>query len=211
MDPSSPDQLQNEKRALRKDMAERRQRLDIVEAQRLSGLAAARLRDVPAFERAGAGKTVAGFLALITRGEADPAAALAAARARGAVVVYPRVETTVPRLRFHRADSADDLVPGPYGLVQPAPSCPELPVERIDVVLAPGLAFDLTGRRLGFGGGYYDETAARLRQAGPGQGAVLIGFGYDFQIVDRRPAGGGDLALGWVATDQRAARPGAAA
>src|SRR5258708_39136871 len=105
MDPSSPDQLQNEKRALRKDMAERRQRLDIVEAQRLSGLAAARLRDVPVFERAGAGKTVAGFLALIIRGEADPAAALAAARARGAAVGFPPVEAPGPPPPLPPADS----------------------------------------------------------------------------------------------------------
>lgn len=210
MDPSSPDQLQNEKRALRKEMAERRQRLALVEAARLSRLASARLHDVPVFSAAAGGATIAGFLAI--RGEADPASALADARARGAVVVYPRVETTAPRLRFHRADGPTDLVPGPYGLVQPAATCPELPVERIDVMLVPGLAFDLEGRRLGFGGGYYDETAARLRAAaGRGLSAVLVGFGYDFQIVPRCPAGGGDVAIDWVVTDQRAIRCGGAA
>ena len=214
MDPSStsPDQLQIEKRTLRNDMAERRQRLVVAEAQRLSGLASARLDDVPAFAGAAAGATIAGFVALTGKGEADPALALAAARTRGAVVVYPRINligATPPRLRFHRADSAGDLVPGPFGLRQPAPTCPELPLERIDVMLTPGLAFDLDGRRLGFGGGYYDEVAARLR-GGAGAGAVLIGFGYEFQIVPRCPAGGGDVAIHWVVTDQRATPCGAA-
>ena len=186
-------------------MAERRHDLSAVDGQRLSEQAAVRLLTVPAFSAASAG-TIAGFVAI--RGEADPATALAQARARGAVVVYPRVVAAVPRLRFHRADAPADLVPGPYGLLEPAPSCPELPVETIDVMLVPGLAFDLGGRRLGFGGGYYDETAARLRAVDRG---VLVGFGYDFQIVPHCPAGAGDALIDWVVTDMRAVNCGAAA
>jgi 5-formyltetrahydrofolate cyclo-ligase len=214
MAPSPSDQLQDEKRALRRAMAERRQQLPVAESQRLSRLAAARLTGVPAFG-APATRTIGGFLSI--RGEADPAPALAEARARGATVVFPRVETTPPRLRFHRADGVADLVPGPFGLLQPAPSCPELPVETIDFLLVPGLAFDLGGRRLGYGGGYYDEAAARLRAVDsgspglPGGRGLLVGFGYDFQIVPRCPAGPGDVLIDWVVTDQRAIRCGVTA
>jgi 5-formyltetrahydrofolate cyclo-ligase len=211
MAPSPSDQLQDEKRALRRAMAERRQQLPAAESQRLSLLAAAHLTSVPAFS-APATRTIGGFLSI--RGEADPAPALAEARARGAVVVFPRVEPTPPRLRFHRADSVADLVPGPFGLLQPAASCPELPVETIDFVLVPGLAFDLGGRRLGYGGGYYDEAAARLRavdSSSPGGRGLLVGFGYDFQIVPHCPAGPDDVLIDWVVTDQRAVRCGVTA
>jgi 5-formyltetrahydrofolate cyclo-ligase len=85
-----------------------------------------------------------------------------------------------------------------------------LPLERIDVMLMPGLAFDLTGRRLGLGGGYYDEATAWLRRSAGGARAVLIGFGFDVQIVPRCPAGGGDAVVDWVVTDQRATRCGGA-
>jgi 5-formyltetrahydrofolate cyclo-ligase len=211
MAPSPSDQLQDEKRALRRVMAERRQQLPAADSQRLSRLATGHLTSVPAFG-APATRTIGGFLSI--RGEADPAPALADARARGAVVVFPRVETTLPRLRFHRADSVADLVPGPFGLLQPAASCPELPVETIDLMLVPGLAFDLGGRRLGYGGGYYDEAAARLRSVDsslPGVRGLLVGFGYDFQIVPHCPAGPGDVLIDWVVTDQRAVRCGGAA
>ncbi len=183
-------------------MAERRQRLAQDEGARLSLLAASQLAAVPAFSAAST-RTVAGFLPIATRGEIDPAPALAAARTRGATVVFPRVTAASPRLRFHRADTPADLVPGPFGLLEPAASCPELPVESIDFMIIPGLAFDLAGRRLGFGGGYYDETAARLRAADHG---VLVGFGFDFQLVPVCPAGPHDVSLDWIVTDQRAVR-----
>ncbi|HEX3696787.1 MAG TPA: 5-formyltetrahydrofolate cyclo-ligase [Polyangia bacterium] len=179
-------------------MAERRQNLPAVDSQRWSGQAADRLLSVPAFADA-ATRTIAGYVA--ARGEADPAAALAAARARGAVVVYPRVEGVPPRLHFHRADAPAELVPGAFGLLEPSPSAPELPVESIDLMLVPGLAFDRAGRRLGFGGGYYDETAARLRAVRP---SILVGFGYDFQVVPHCPAGPNDALIDWVVTELRA-------
>ena len=116
-----------------------------------------------------------------------------------------------PRLRFHDVDitaallpTGDGvLVPGPFGLREPAPSAPEVAVESIDVMLLPGLAFDRAGRRLGYGGGYYDEAAGRLRAAGRG---LLVGVAYDFQIVDRCPAGDADVGVDCVVTDGQVVR-----
>ena len=188
-------------------MAERRQALPAGERARLSAAAVARLRALPVFASPATG-TIAGFLALAAQGEIDPAAALGDARARGAVVVYPRVTSSRPPvLRFHRVDDPfalpTPLAPGPFGLVEPGSTCPELSLESIVCMIVPGLAFDLAGRRVGFGGGYYDETAARLRAADRG---LLVGFGYDFQVVPRCPAGPRDLTLDWIVTDQRAVR-----
>ena len=148
------------------------------------------------------GGTVAGFVALPGNGEVNPATALSAAHARGAHVALPRVSAEAPRLRFHNVDPTDDaaLVPGPFGLREPAPSAPEIAVENIDVMLLPGLAFDRAGRRLGYGGGYYDEAAGRLRAAGRG---FLVGVAYDFQIVDRCPAGEADVPVDCVVTEVR--------
>jgi 5-formyltetrahydrofolate cyclo-ligase len=204
MAPSSPDQLQNEKRALRQAMAQRRQQLSADDSARLSGQAVARLTALPPFDAAVTG-TIAGFLPI--RGEIDPGMALAGARARGATVVFPRVTSAAPRLRFHRADAPTDLVPGPFGLLEPAATCPELPLESIDVMIVPGLAFDLGGGRLGFGGGYYDEVAVALRA---GKRGLLVGFGFELQVVARCPADARDARMDWLVTDQRAVHCGKA-
>jgi 5-formyltetrahydrofolate cyclo-ligase len=177
-------------------MADRRDLLAEGARATLGQAASARLTALPAFASAG---TISGFVAI--RNEIDPAAALAAAGRRGAVVALPRVSDGVPRLRFHRAGASDTLVPGPFGLAEPAATAPEIDAAHIDLMLVPGLAFDLGGRRVGYGKGYYDEVAAQIRGGGRG---VLVGLAYDFQIVDRCPAGEGDLSVDWIVTDSRA-------
>jgi len=198
--------LLEEKRALRQAMMARRQEVSPAERARLSAAMSARLGTLPEVVAAStSGGTVAGFVALPGKGEVDPAAALAAAHARGAHVALPRVSAEAPRLRFHDVDPTDDaaLVPGPFGLREPAPSAPELAVENIDVMLLPGLAFDRAGRRLGYGGGYYDEAAGKLRAAGRG---FLVGVAYDFQLVERCPAGETDVGVDCVVTDGQVVR-----
>jgi 5-formyltetrahydrofolate cyclo-ligase len=200
---SSQNLLVDQKRALRRLMAERRDGLPVEEQARLSAAAAARLVAVPEIAaRLAPGRTVSGYVA--AQGEIDPGPALAECRMRGAEVVLPRVVDEEPRLRFHRAEGdAAGLAVGRFGLLEPPASAREVALEAIDVVIVPGLAFDSAGRRLGRGGGYYDEAAARLRAAGRG---LLVGLGYDFQLVDRCPAGEGDVAVDCVVTDQRVVR-----
>ncbi len=198
--------LLQEKRALRHAMMARRQEVSPEERAQLSAAVTARLEALPELVAASvAGGTVAGFVALPARGEVDPAAALAASHARGTRVALPRVSAVPPRLRFHDVDPNDPgaLASGLYGLREPTAAAPEIAVESIDVMLLPGLAFDRAGRRLGYGGGYYDEAAGRLRAAGRG---FLVGLAYDFQLVDRCPAGDADVSVDCVVTDRQVVR-----
>jgi 5-formyltetrahydrofolate cyclo-ligase len=198
--------LLDEKRALRRAMTERRQKVSPEERVRASAAVSARLQALPELRAASApGGTVAGFLALAARGEIDPAPALAASQARGARVALPRVSAESPRLRFHGVDPTQPaaLAPGPYGLLEPPPTAPEVEVTDIDLMILPGLAFDRAGNRLGYGGGYYDEAAGRLRAAGRG---FLVGVAYDFQIVGRCPAGADDVAVDCVVTEREVVR-----
>jgi 5-formyltetrahydrofolate cyclo-ligase len=198
--------LLEEKRVLRHEMAERRQRISSGERARLSAAVSAQLETLPELVAASvSGGTVAGFVALAGKGEIDPGAALRASHARGARVVLPRVSAVPPRLRFHDVDPAQPaaLAPGPFGLLEPTPSAPEVAPESIDVMLLPGLAFDRAGRRLGYGGGYYDEAAGRMRAAGRG---LLVGLAYDFQLVERCPAGDADVSVDCVVTEREIVR-----
>jgi 5-formyltetrahydrofolate cyclo-ligase len=122
----------------------------------------------------------------------------------------PRVDSAGQRLRFHRAtfqpllpERFGPLVPGAFGLLEPAATAPEVPIDALDVVIVPGLAFDAEGRRVGFGGGFYDRTF------GERGGATLVGFSYDFQVVPLCPAGDVDVPVDVVVTDAREVRPAA--
>jgi len=183
-----------EKRALRRSMIDLRGALTPEERADRSRAAATWLATLPELASA---RTVAGYLA--TRAELDPAPALAAVERRGGTVVYPRVTDGQPRLRFHWVRSATELRPGAYGILEPPEAAPEVAPGELDVILLPGLAFDPDGHRLGYGGGYYDEVGALVRQGR----VLLVGVGFDFQLIDRCPAADGDVNIDRVVTDAR--------
>src|SRR5579863_1077284 len=186
MAPLTISDLSEQKRALRREMSAARAALPENERTARSEAASARLLALPELAAAGA-RTLAGYVAV--KGEIDPAPALAAVAAAGAAVALPRVAPEAPRLRFHRAD-AGPLAPGRFGISEPAAAAPEIALDELDVVIVPGLAFDGEGRRLGFGGGYYDGVFGKFgssaaASSGPGKRPALIGLCYDFQIVAR--------------------------
>ncbi|MCC7382654.1 MAG: 5-formyltetrahydrofolate cyclo-ligase [Deltaproteobacteria bacterium] len=130
------------------------------------------------------------------RAEADPAGIEAAALESGAVVLYPRVEGDA--LVFCEA-ARDALVPGRFGLSEPAPAARPTALAAIDLVVVPALAFDRRGHRLGYGKGYYDRALASIRQAS--RDVVALGFGFASQVVDRLPTGPSDQPLDALATE----------
>ena len=83
-----------------------------------------------------------------------------------------------------------------YGPMEP-PDDEPVPAEEIDVVVAPGLAFDRSANRLGYGGGHYDRLLGRLQP-----GAQAIGIGFQMQLVDAVPHGRSDRPLDAVVTDR---------
>jgi 5-formyltetrahydrofolate cyclo-ligase len=210
MAPFSSTDLIEDKRALRREMGAKRVALPESERRARSEAASARLLGLAELDSLGVGvgaRTVAGYVA--AKGEIDPASALAGAAAAGATVVLPRVAGGA-RLRFHRAGT-EPLVPGRFGLLEPAQTAPEIPLDGLDVVIVPGLAFDAEGRRLGFGGGYYDGTfgAGTFGTGVGGRRPALIGLCYELQLVPRCPVGPGDVPVDVVVTEARVLRRGA--
>ena len=93
-------------------------------------------------------------------------------------------------LGFHRWEIGGLLDDGPYGTKQPPADNDKC---TPDVILAPMLALDAEGWRLGYGGGFYDRTVAGLRRFG--QRVTLIGIAYEGQKVEKIPVGPFDMPL----------------
>lgn len=87
--------------------------------------------------------------------------------------VFPRVQGH--HLTFH---TGGDLVPGSFGIHEPASHSPEVPLHEIDAFICPGLAFDPGGHRLGRGRGFYDRLLVQSRPD-----ALKIGICFPFQRV----------------------------
>lgn len=187
--------LAAQKQTLRQELRAIRDRqappLDSAEARAASAAIAAQLADEAALVRA---TSVALFARIGS--ELDPCEIDADLRARGATVSYPRVlSRRPPVLGFFLSERLSDLRPASMGLREPPEGA--APAPPLDVFIVPGLGFDLAGRRIGYGGGYYD---AALR-AQPH--ALRIALGYDFQIVPRVPVGELDEPVDLVVTPTR--------
>jgi 5-formyltetrahydrofolate cyclo-ligase len=119
------------------------------------------------------------------------------ALAAGRTIALPRFQAeqgAYVACQITRTDS--DLQPGRFGIREPRETCPIIPLNRLDLVLVPGVAFDLKGQRLGRGKGYYDRLLAI--HDGP-----ACGVAFDQQIVDQVPGGPHDVRLSAILTPTR--------
>lgn len=114
----------------------------------------------------------------------------------GKRLYLPKVVKEKSFFHFYPVQNFKTLAKGPYGILEPAGNKPA-DWEEIDLVLVPGLAFDLTGNRLGFGKGYYDRILPRLKKS-----TLTIGLGYSFQIVEKIPAEPHDIPLKAVLSEK---------
>jgi 5-formyltetrahydrofolate cyclo-ligase len=90
-------------------------------------------------------------------------------------------------------EAARDLVPGKFGIREPAPDCPVIALNRLDLVLVPALAFDWHGRRLGRGKGFYDRLLADVS-------GTTCGVALDEQLVADLPVEPHDILLNCILT-----------
>jgi 5-formyltetrahydrofolate cyclo-ligase len=90
----------------------------------------------------------------------------------------------------------DPLVSGVWGIREPKAEAPQADP---DILLVPLLAFDRAGRRLGYGGGYYDLTLAHLRSGKP---VIAVGLAYGVQEITAVPTTPRDATLDLVLTER---------
>lgn len=128
--------------------------------------------------------------------EVDTAPLAAALRAAGLPVALPVVVARGRPLVFRLWAPGDPVRRGPFGIVEPADS---LPAVAPDLLFAPLAAFDRTGHRIGYGGGYYDRTLAGLRAAGR---VTAVGVAFAVQEVARIPAAPHDEKLDMIVTER---------
>lgn len=153
-----------------------------------AGLKLAERFPIRLFERYG--PVVSGYVAL--NDELDPGPLLARLRSLGGRICLPRLEGD-GAMTFRDAASGD-LEAGPFGTQQPRSGAEVL---RPSLVLAPLLAFDARGARLGYGKGFYDRAIAQLRMTGR---VFYLGLAYAQQQADVVPADRSDIPLDWVET-----------
>lgn len=160
----------------------------------LNATIVAALRACTAYQRAG---TVAAYLAF--GDEVDLGELLVADDKR---LVLPRTHRRPePHLTLHHVTAAQltdesALSRHAYGFLEPTQAAAAVEPDAVDLFLVPGLAFDITGVRLGYGLGYYDRLLPRARA-----GAVVVGVTLDALVLPDLPHGPHDARMNYLVTE----------
>ena len=120
--------------------------------------------------------------------------------AYGKIVVLPAFDPVKFEMNLMKVDNFEkDLISGPRGVLEPdASRCKIVPLERIDIAVLPGLAFDEKGARLGSGKGYYDRLIPRLAIT-----TRKVALTFEEQIVPQIPMESHDKHVDIIITDKR--------
>ena len=186
--------LREAKRAMRAAVIALRDALPVDARAAASHAIASRVTALPQFAAASSILVTLPF-----RSEWDSALVARTALALGKRVIVPRVDVAARMLSLHVVQSLDDAIESGYrGIPEPRAEAPHASPNDVAFALVPGVAFDGRGRRLGYGGGYYDRLLPLLPRAAP-----RIAGAFEVQLVDTVPAAGHDLAVDMIVTPTR--------
>lgn len=109
-------------------------------------------------------------------------------------IVVPKISGD--EICLYELKDATQFEKGRFGIREPKICLPKKEIEHIDLMIIPGIAFDKSGHRIGFGGGYFDKLLSKVH-------CNTIGLAYEFQIIDKVPAHSYDVPVNFIVTEKR--------
>jgi 5-formyltetrahydrofolate cyclo-ligase len=181
------------KRELRRRVIARRDAIPPARRRALSEAICTRVAESPEFENARFVLLFASF-----GSEVDTSGLVSAALEAGKRVALPRVDPSSRELELREITAVEtDLQPGLWDIPEPIlERCPETDLAEVDFILVPGVAFDRSRRRLGYGGGYYDRILSQVTGSVP-----CIAICFEEQLVAEIPADDHDLRVPILMTE----------
>ncbi len=109
-------------------------------------------------------------------------------------IVIPRCNPKMKEMTFHTLTSFQELETVYYGLFEPKEETTQVSSEQIELLIVPGLIFNSSGYRIGFGGGYYDRYLQTFHGS-------TLSLAFSPQIVEHRLIEPHDLPVDYIMTE----------
>jgi 5-formyltetrahydrofolate cyclo-ligase len=187
-------ELKRAKRDVRRRVLATRDAISSAERERLGVTIADRAAALPELEDVGTAMAFWSFGSEVPTGPL-----LDRLSARGIRLALPRIVERELEPRLWRP--GDPMTETTFGALEPAAGAVLDPAD-LDAIVTPAVAFDRSGRRIGYGGGFYDRLLARARPD-----AVRVGIGFGVQLSSQElPGGRFDLRVDVVVTETEIVR-----
>jgi 5-formyltetrahydrofolate cyclo-ligase len=182
-----------DKASLRKEILAKRNRIPVSVKKVKDRAIEDRLFELDEIKHA---KTVFFFASF--RSEVETSGMIRRSLKEGKTVVLPRVEGTA--IGLYRITGPGELIPGCMKIPEPSVLTDDrkVRINDVDAIIVPGAAFDRSGNRIGYGGGFYDRLLAQLQKPVP-----VIAPAYEEQVIDVVPADSHDKKVSIIVTDRR--------
>jgi 5-formyltetrahydrofolate cyclo-ligase len=192
--PHLPDEVTRAKRALRHRVLQLRDHMSAEQRAADSARCVERLLDLDDYRHAQIVLSYMGF-----GSEIMTLPLFDLMRKAGKSIALPRMLPPASgqpsRLSLHRVDAVSALVAGRWGIGEPTPQAPIVDVSSLDLIVIPGVAFDLRAGRLGYGKGFYDAWIAK------NPGVRRVGFCFEAQVLKELPMEGHDRRMDYIVTE----------
>lgn len=116
----------------------------------------------------------------------------------GKNVLVPRIDMKIGLMECVKINSLSDLKVGNYDILEPIDEIKAVDKKIIDLVIMPGVAFDITGGRIGYGGGYYDKFLEDIQND-----VLKVALAYDFQVFEKLEIEEHDIKADMVITEKQ--------
>lgn len=181
-----------DKKALRKEMLDKRNNIAAAKRQEKSGLIKERLEKLQIYHEA---YTVMFYVSFGSEVETRQLIKDALkAEKRVAVPLVNKKELLIKQITDFK-----QLSPGTWGIFEPDHKLPDINPKDINVVIVPGIAFTIDHNRLGYGGGYYDKLLSKEGEAN----FTSIALAFEEQVVEKLPVAEHDQKVDFIVTDKR--------
>ena len=118
---------------------------------------------------------------------------------KGKKIIVPYVKKGNQILQLSEIKNLAELEPKAFGILEPKSEfIRKFDPNKLDLILIPGIAFDMNGHRIGYGYGYYDRFLKKLKS-----NAKKIGLALDFQVVEKIAESPHDIPVDYIITEKR--------
>ena len=181
------------KKVLRKNILEERDRLDLSQKENWDDLIKQTLMESRVFKDC---KNI--FIYIGFGSEIDTSKYILQFLSLKKNVLVPRTDIKTKSMEAVQIYNLEDLVEDKYGILEPKNDKIATRKDNIDLIILPGVAFDATGNRVGYGGGYYDRFLEGLNK-----NILKVVLCYNFQLVESIETEKHDIKADYIITEQR--------
>lgn len=184
-----------DKKMLRKEILEKRNNLDLVKREEMDRKILNKFYETQYYKKA---EKI--FIYISYASEINTKEIINKALKDNKKIYVPRTEFKIRHMDAVEIKSLDNLEESSYGILEPSKEVPNIDPNELDLIVVPGVAFDKSGGRMGYGAGFYDRYFKKIKKENINK-IVKLALAYEVQMLDKVPMNEQDVPVDYIITE----------